>query len=89
MHDVAVALDVELLRHAHGAGLRNAADVVSAQVKQHHVLGHLFLVGPQLGLEREVLVVIEPARRVPAIGCVETLPSSTITSSSGDVPTIW
>ncbi|RUS22895.1 hypothetical protein BC937DRAFT_95325 [Endogone sp. FLAS-F59071] len=28
-----------------------------------------------------------PRRRVPAIGCVYTIPSSTLTSISGDAPT--
>src|SRR5690606_15753970 len=39
VHDVAVALDLHHLVDAHGADLADAAEVVAAEVHQHHVLG--------------------------------------------------
>ena len=54
VHHVRIALDHHLLGHAHAAGLRDAADVVAAEVDQHHVLGALLRVGQQLGGERRV-----------------------------------
>ena len=46
MHDVAVALDDELIRHLDRADLGDAPDVVAAEVEQHQVLG------PLLGIAR-------------------------------------
>ena len=48
VHDVRVALERHELRHAHAADLRDAADVVAAEVHEHDVLGALLLVAPQL-----------------------------------------
>ena len=49
------ALDVQKLVYPDGAGLADPADVVAAQVDQHHVLGPLFLIGPKLLLQGQVL----------------------------------
>ncbi len=48
VHHVGELLHVHELRHRHGAGPADPADVVSAQVDQHDVLGALFLAALQL-----------------------------------------
>jgi hypothetical protein len=60
VHDVAVALEEELVGDLDGADLGDAADVVAAEVEQHQVLGALLRVGEQLGGERLVLVGVAP-----------------------------
>ena len=50
------------LRHLDGARLADPAQVVAAQVDQHHVLGPLLRVGQQLGGQPGVLVRGRPAR---------------------------
>ena len=65
VHHLAVALEEELVRHRDGADLRDAADVVAAEIEQHQVLGALLGVGQQLLGERAVLA---PASR-RAAGC--------------------
>ena len=55
MHDVAVAADVHELDHLDRARPADPAQVVAAEVDQHHVLGALLGVGQQLGLQRGVL----------------------------------
>ena len=62
VHDLAVALDEELVGHLDGADLGDAADIVAAEVEQHQVLGALLRIGQQLGLERLVLVRRRAAR---------------------------
>ena len=62
MHDVAVALDEELVGDLDGADLGDAADVVAAEVEQHQVLGALLRIGEQLLLQRLVLVRRRAAR---------------------------
>src|SRR3546814_9653732 len=62
VHDVAVALDHELLADLHRAWLGDAADVVAAQVDQHQVFGPLLRISEQLGFERGVLFRCLPAR---------------------------
>ena len=57
MEDVAVLLDLHVLGHGHGSGPGHAAEVVAAQVHEHHVLGPLLgvvaeLVGELVVLER-------------------------------------
>ncbi len=47
MHDVAVALDRHDVGHFDAAVAGNAADVVAAQVDQHHVLGPFLGIGQQ------------------------------------------
>ena len=47
MHDVAVALDDELLGDRHAAIGGDAADIVAAKVQQHEVLGDLFRIVEQ------------------------------------------
>ena len=64
VHHLAVALDEELVGHAHGADLGDAPDVVAAEVEQHQVLGALLRIGQELGLERLVLVPV--SRRAAA-----------------------
>jgi hypothetical protein len=69
VHHVAVALDRAVGIDAHGAGARDAAEIVAREVDQHHVLGVLLRVGEQLVLERDIVVAACAARgRVPAIG---------------------
>ena len=82
------------LRHLDGAGPADPAQVVAAQVDQHHVLGAFLRVGEQLGGERGVL--LRGARR--AGGCRRSgaaapgarRPSSALTfrCASGDEPTM-
>ena len=57
VHDVRVLLEPHELRHAHGAELRHAAQVVAAEIDEHHVLGALFLVPLQLFGEPRVFLV--------------------------------
>ncbi|MNS95596.1 hypothetical protein D3C72_1298630 [compost metagenome] len=54
VHDLAVALDREALGHFDGAGGRDAAHVVAAQVEQHQVFGAFLGVGQKLGFKRLV-----------------------------------
>ena len=56
VHDVAVALDEELVGDRHAADLGDAADVVAAEIEQHQVLGALLRVGEQFVFQRLVLV---------------------------------
>ena len=55
MHDVAVALDRELLGHFDRADFGDAADIVAAEIEQHQMFGALLLVGEQFGGQRLVL----------------------------------
>ena len=48
VHDVRVALERHVGRHAHRAVRRHAADVVAPEVDEHDVLGALLLVALQL-----------------------------------------
>ena len=69
------------------AVLGDPADVVAAQVHQHDVLGPLLGVGEQLLGQAPGL----PPRsgrggRVPASGRIVTMPSSTRTRISGELP---
>ena len=73
MHDVGVALDHQRSFGLDRADLGDAADVVAAEVDEHDVLGALLGVGQQLGLERAVLGVVAPRRRVPASGRIVTV----------------
>ena len=89
MHDVRVALDAVEGRHRDAAGLGHAPDVVAGEVDEHGVLGELLLVGQQVGLELRGPSAGSAERgRVPAMGRVETTPSRTRTSSSGEAPSI-
>ena len=56
VHDVAVALHVQLLGDAHGAGDGDAADVVAAEVEQHDVFSQLLFVGAEVGFDLAVLL---------------------------------
>ena len=55
MHDVAVAADLHELHDLDGARLADPAQVVAAEIDQHHVLGALLGVGQQLSLQDRVL----------------------------------
>ena len=57
-----VALDVQRLRDLHRARLGHPADVVAAEVEQHHVLRPLLLVAPQVLLEPGILLLVCAAR---------------------------
>ena len=61
VHHVRVALDHHVLGDPHRADLRDAADVVAAEVDQHDVLGALLRVGEQLRGERPVLLGVGAA----------------------------
>ena len=65
-------------------------EVVAAEVDEHHVLGALLLVGEQVLRRSPSSSSTSPPRgRVPAIGRVVARPPVTVTSGSGDAPTIW
>ena len=57
MHDVAVALDDHHVGELDAAELGDAADVVAAQIDEHHVLGPLLGIGQQLLGQPAVLLV--------------------------------
>jgi hypothetical protein len=69
VHDVAVALDPHEAAHVDGARHADPAEVVAAQVDEHHVLGPLLGVGAQLVGRLGVLQASAPRGRVPAGGC--------------------
>jgi hypothetical protein len=54
VHDVAVALDEHEAVDLDCAVFADAADVVAAEVDEHHVFCALFFVGEHFGLKREV-----------------------------------
>ena len=62
MHDVGISLDAVQLFDLHCAELADLAQVVAPQIDEHIVLGQLFLVGQQVGLQRGVLGVGLAAR---------------------------
>ena len=64
----------------------DAAHVVAAQVDQHDVLGPLLGIGQELFGQRPVFGFVGPAARVPASGRIVTIPSSTRTKISGELP---
>ena len=61
MHDVAVALDCHQLIDPLGAIANHPADVVAGKVHQHDVLGALFRVLDELGLEPSIFFVARAA----------------------------
>src|SRR6516165_9994635 len=54
VHDLAVALNEELVGHFDGAYLGNPADVVAAEIEQHEVLGALLGIGEEFGFKRQI-----------------------------------
>ena len=62
VHDVRVALERHVLRHAHRAELADAAEIVAAEVDEHHVLGAFLLVALQLLGQPQVLLLVAAAR---------------------------
>src|SRR6516165_9203649 len=54
VHDLAVALNEELVCHFDGAYLGNPADVVAAEIEQHEVLGALLGIGEEFGFKRQI-----------------------------------
>jgi hypothetical protein len=91
-HDVD---DVRVGLHAHEgldldrAVLADPPEVVAAEVDEHHVLRALLLVREQLGGDRASSAVSPPRGRVPAMGRVLTRRPVTVSSGSGEAPTIW
>ena len=89
MHHVGVGLDPHQLLDLDAAVLADAAEVVAAEVHQHHVLGALLLVLEQLlapGARSSSGVAARG--RVPAIGRLSTRLPLTFTSGSGEAPAI-
>jgi len=62
VHHVRVALDDHPLGDAHRSGRRHPADVVAAEIHEHHVLGDLLRIGQEFGRERLVGLAVAPAR---------------------------
>ena len=58
--DVRVRLDLHQALDVHAAVHAHAAEVVAAEVHEHHVLGALLLVGEQLGGDRGVVLAARP-----------------------------
>ena len=65
MEDVAVALDLHVLADGHGPRPRDPAEVVAAEVDEHHVLGSLLGVALELLGEQGVLAIVRAARTGP------------------------
>ena len=86
VHDVRIALDLHHVAELDGAIIGDAAHVVASQVDEHDMLGSLLGVGQQLFGQRAVLGLVAPRRRVPASGRIVTVPSSTRTRISGELP---
>ena len=70
MDHVRVLLDPHELGDFHGAKLRHAADVVAAEVDQHHVLGTLLRILLDVLFDRPVLRFGSAARARPRDGAV-------------------
>ena len=66
MHHVAVAIHFQQLLDVAGARLGDAGDVVAAQIHQHQVFGHLFLVLTQFQLDAAVEIPVDAAIGVEA-----------------------
>jgi len=64
MHDVRVAFHEHQVLDLNGAEVRDAAEVVTAEIDEHDVLGDLFGVGAQIGFERAIggLILMSRAR---------------------------
>ena len=73
MHHVRIALDEFEALDAHRAVLRDAPQVVAAQVHQHDVLGALLGIGGQLGGQRLVFFLVAAARARAGDGPVKRL----------------
>ena len=58
MHDVGVALDHHQLGHLDAARLADPAQVIAAQVHQHHVFGPLLGIGQQIRLKGPVFALV-------------------------------
>ena len=87
VEDVAVALDLHVLAGGHGAGPRDAPEVVAAEVHEHHVLGAL------LGVTAELVghAVVVGRRGAPRPGAGDRVrrhrSPTTWSRSSGLAPT--
>ena len=55
-------VDAHELAHADGPGARHAADVIAREVDEHDVLGALLVGCAELGLHRDILGLVAPAR---------------------------
>ncbi len=88
VHDVAVALDDELLGHLDRADLGDAADIVAAEIEQHQMFGAFLRSARSSAASASSSACVLPRQRVPAIGRIVTLPSRTRTRISGLEQTI-
>ena len=62
MHDVAVALDHHLFRHADAAKVRDPSKIISPEIDQHYVLSALFWIDNQIGRKSFIFRQIFAAR---------------------------
>ena len=62
VHHVRVPLDHHQILHRHSAGLTDPAEVIAAEVHQHHVLGAFLGVGQQIQLQVAILMGCRAAR---------------------------
>ena len=62
VHDVRVALERHVLRHAHRAVFADAPEVVASEIDEHDVLGAFLLVALQLFGQPQILFVVRAAR---------------------------
>ncbi|SHT17505.1 Uncharacterised protein [Mycobacteroides abscessus subsp. abscessus] len=61
MHDVAVALDMAVVTDLDRTRRAHPAEVVAAEIDQHQMFGHFFLVGQQILGEQDVFLIGRPA----------------------------
>ena len=85
MHHVRVSLDLHHVGQLDRAELGHPADVVAAQVDEHDVLGPFLGIGQELLGQGPSSASSAPAPR-PASGRIVTMPSSTRTRISGELP---
>ena len=64
MHHVAEPLDGEALGHLYRADLRNAADIVAAEIQQHQMFCPFLWIAEQISFQRPVFLnrLAAPAR---------------------------
>ncbi len=79
MHDLAVALDEELVGDLDSADLGDAADIVAAEIEQHQMLGAFFRIGEEFGLKRLIVM-----RRGAARSCAGNWTDSDFAARSFD-----
>jgi len=62
MHNVAIAFDCEAFCHRNRAGLGHAANIISAKVKQHKMLGAFLGIGEKVFFMGDVFGLCLSAR---------------------------